>query len=471
MPACERTLRSDQPGLPASGNVLGNVDRQLTRAIKSLSEHDPEFWTFRVGTPRDDAHGYYQYPAMMVPQMQRELLRIVLREQPGIRRLLDPFVGSGTVVSEAMYAGLDALGQDVNPLAILVCKAKSGPFDPERLRERTEKVVQAAREDASDESEGDFPNLRKWFRPGAIVELSRIRRAIRREPELWIRQFLWVAVAETVRQTSNSRTSTYKLHVRPADEIERLPSSLATFARALERNLERYVTFGSTLGESGRLDRGRYRGIVNIALRDSRLPIAEQYDLMVTSPPYGDNASTVPYGQSSYLPLQWIDLRDIADSADQDCLRSTYEIDSRSLGGKMPRGDVMTMAQELSERCPELLKVLERLRHLPRDRMARVYFFVRDLDHCVEQIVRALRPNAYLLWTIANRRIGGSPVPLDTLLSEMMTAHGVDLVTKVERRIPSKRMATRNSITATMRAEFMLVGRKRDGKGVGPSMS
>jgi hypothetical protein len=47
-----------------------------------------------------------------------------------------------------------------------------------------------------------------------------------------------------------------------------------------------------------------------------------------------------------------------------------------------------------------------------------------------------------------------------------MTAHGVDLVTKVERRIPSKRMATRNAIAATMRTESTLVGRKRADKRV-----
>ena len=69
---------------------------------------------------------------------------------------------------------------------------------------------------------------------------------------------------------------------------------------------------------------------------DARSPAARNgslYDVVVTSPPYGNNATTVPYGQYSYLPLQWIDLADIGDDVNAEFLRTTHEIDRRSLGG------------------------------------------------------------------------------------------------------------------------------------------
>lgn len=439
---------------------LRAVDERLCRAIADLSSDDPDFWTFATEARRDDLHGLYQYPAMMVPRMQRALLAAVLGEQPDVRSLLDPFVGAGTVLSEAMYAGLDVRAQDVNPLAVLVCRAKAGPFHPRRLRAAATRTLKAARADGSHEPAAEFPNLGKWFTPTAIVELSRLRRAIRAEPDLWVRRFLWVVLAETVRRTSCSRTSTYKLHIRPKSELVDLPSPLAVFDSVLDRNLERHADFTLALDGAGVLDSGAYQGRLECRLADARRPIDGGFDVVVTSPPYGDNTSTVPYGQSSYLPLQWIDVNDIDPKLDSSYLRSTYEIDTRSLGGVRPRGPIAVLSEELCARSPSLSTVLAQLRDMPRDRSARVYFFARDLDACLGPIAHALRPNGYMLWTVGNRRVGGVQIQLGQIIAELLVTHGVTAVTRVRRRIPSKRMATRNSFAATMRSEEILVFRK-----------
>ena len=109
------------------------------------------------------------------------------------------------------------------------------------------------------------------------------------------------------------------------------------------------------------------------------------HDLVVTSPPYGDNPSTVPYGQYSYLPLQWIDLEDIDTNAHADCLRTTYEIDRRSLGGS--RKNALTAIGPLLETSPSLKNTLDRLTDLPTDRRSRVAAFVRDLDASLSAVV------------------------------------------------------------------------------------
>jgi hypothetical protein len=62
---------------------------------------------------------------MMVPSMQRALLTAVLGLQPTIRSLIDPFAGSGTVIVEGTAEGLDVTGHDINPLAVLLCRAKT----------------------------------------------------------------------------------------------------------------------------------------------------------------------------------------------------------------------------------------------------------------------------------------------------------------------------------------------------------
>lgn len=58
----------------------------------------------------------------------------------------------------------------------------------------------------------------------------------------------------------------------------------------------------------------RYRGgcSVEVLAKDTRdFDLNVKFDLMITSPPYGDSRTTVAYGQFSRLSLQWLDLENI----------------------------------------------------------------------------------------------------------------------------------------------------------------
>ena len=135
-----------------------------------------------------------------------------------IETVFDPFAGAGTVLTESMLLGRNFMAHDANPLAVLLCKTKSGPFRHSHLADAAALLKSRILSDTSGVVEVDFYNRDKWFSPAVSVQLSRIRRAIRKECDLWCRRFFWVALAETVRLTSNSRTSTFKLHIRSAEE-------------------------------------------------------------------------------------------------------------------------------------------------------------------------------------------------------------------------------------------------------------
>src|SRR5690554_4260417 len=66
----------------------------------------------------------HTYPAKAVPEMVVSLLNI-LKEEYSISKVLDPFLGSGTVAIESKYLGLDFFGSDLNPLSILLAKTKA----------------------------------------------------------------------------------------------------------------------------------------------------------------------------------------------------------------------------------------------------------------------------------------------------------------------------------------------------------
>jgi site-specific DNA-methyltransferase (cytosine-N4-specific) len=180
----------------------------------------------------------------------------------------------------------------------------------------------------------------------------------------------------------------------------------------------------------------------------------------MTSPPYGDNKSTVPYGQSAYLPLHWIDLGDIDDETSSAVLKTTHEIDRMSLGGQRPRWPDVEKLHVLRKYSPSLDKLLRRLARTPHDRTTRVVGFVRDLAAALPKLLSAVRVNGYLVWTIGNRRVGGSEVPLADILSELLCQRSAILLGRCTRRIPQKRMAIRNSISGTIRTEHLLVFRR-----------
>lgn len=451
-----RTEGGDCAALP------GSTDDRIAAELQRLSDADDDYWTFRGRAARGKSQGLTQYPAMMVPAMQAVLIKVVAGIDGRVTRVFDPFAGSGTTLVECMRLGLDFEGQDINPLAVLFCRTKAGPFHVHKLAAVAEEVVELAGADRGRKVEAEFPGLEKWFCRTAITQLSRIRRTIRRVDHAWCRRVLWTALAETVRLTSNSRTSTFKLHVRSIDDLEsRKINPLQTFATVLSDITKRLQQEAAALREGERLTTsGFYRGDLRIRLWDSTRsrPDMGLHDLLVTSPPYGDNTSTVPYGQYSYLPLQWIDLEDIEETVHPRCLRTTHEIDTTSLGGS--RKNAIQEVAYLLEASPSLRETLNRLEQLPTDRRCRVAAFCRDLDSSLHSAVATLRSGAYMIWTIGNRQVGGAPIPTDAILEELLLAKGVSPVTRVERKIPSKRMATRNSIASTMRGEAILVFRK-----------
>ena len=218
----------------------------LNLKLEQLSLADPDYWSFRGNAKRDHGHGLMQYPAMMVPQMVRALMREICEAEPGIERVGDPFVGSGTVLTETTLRGLDFCGRDINPLAILLCRVKAGPVYPEALTERADELVARVRADRLTAIEAKFEGIDKWFVPPAQQALLRIRRAIRQESALSARRFFWVAMAETVRLCSNSRTSTFKLHIRTAENIAaRGVHSQSIFDKVLRDNLKRFASLGA----------------------------------------------------------------------------------------------------------------------------------------------------------------------------------------------------------------------------------
>lgn len=401
----------------------------------------------------------------MVPQMQGELIDIVVSARPDIKRVCDPFVGSGTILTESMSRGLDFVGCDINPLAILTCLAKIGPYDSSTLIERVERLFVRITSDRDRSYAVTFPGQAKWFSGSTNLRLSKIRRAIESESNVWVRRVFWVTLAETIRRASNSRTSTFKLHVRSKAELaEPSVDPVATFKALLDDATRRLSEQEKIFTQKQVLTpTGHYIGEVDLILEDVSLlennhrGREKQFDLLITSPPYGDNASTVPYGQFSYLPSQWIPLSELGLGSDNDVCSSTHGIDSVSLGGSnvagIERGYAVCEISHSFQKCfTEILAIRE-------DHAKKLGSFGFDLFVSIKAIANLVRLGGVLVWTLGNRRISGKEIPLAAIVEEMLRNTGAVTILSFKRKIPSKRMAVRNNISGTMRTETVLIMR------------
>lgn len=443
------------------------IDIAICREIDNLTRDDNQIWSSPDHDRREYVHSFFQYPAMMVPVVQKKIIEILISSKPSINTVLDPYMGSGTSLVACMENGLDCYGQDINPLAVLVSQTRTGPFLFRAIRRKKEELFSLIESDKSVRIEAKFHGLNKWFKDDVIQELSKIVRAIRQEENRFIRKFYWVILAETVRLTSNDRTSTFKLHSRPLEEIEeRDISPIEYFKKHFKNCLEDIELYADLLNDSEMLSKGRYVRDVVLSLADSKEIIhapeeaKECFDLLVTSPPYGDNKTTVTYGQHSYLPLQWIDLEDIDEKATEDFLETTSEIDSRGLGGRTQKL-TETELNELFNASPTFRETYLEVASLDdRARLNKVVSFFRDIYLSIKNIHKSLRVNSYQVWTIGNRNVGGVEIPNNAIMSEFIVNQGSIQVKSISREILNKRMAKRNNAGELMTFEDILIFRK-----------
>jgi DNA modification methylase len=314
-----------------------NADNALIQNIDAYSLQDASYWSFKGRSKRNHCHGLIQYPAMMVPEMQGELIDAIQSVDKEITTVFDPFVGSGTTMGESMMRGLDFVGHDINPLAILACEVKSGPLYVKKLNEKINDLLSVIEQHKASEVAVNFKGIDKWFIKEIQLELSSIYLAIKAEPSKWARKVFWLALSNTVRSTCNSRNSTYKLHIKSEEQIEKIGSAKKLFKKNLLKSLNNIKEHKKMLDEKGYLKRSKGVSQVTIKNVDAKLRKKSElkYDLLISSPPYGDNSTTVTYGQFSYLPLQWIDLADINEKIDPSILSYQNAIDSSSLGGSL----------------------------------------------------------------------------------------------------------------------------------------
>ena len=171
-----------------------------------------------------------------------------------------------------------------------------------------------------------------------------------------------------------------------------------------------------------------------------------KYDVVLTSPPYGDSRTTVAYGQFSTLSSEWIGFPE------------SRKIDSKLMGGKR----VKSLYNK-----GVLSSAIKKIEQRDSKRALEVSSFYIDLEQSIKEVSQAITSKGFSIYVVGNRTVKNINLATDQFIAEQFEKNGFRHILTYERAISSKVMPSQNSPTNiagkkvnTMHKEYIIVCQK-----------
>jgi hypothetical protein len=354
-------------------------------------------------------------------------------------KVIDPMCGSGTVLRVAVEHGLDCLGVDIDPLAVLMSRVWTTPVPAFRLLHDARVLVRIAKDLAaveverpSDPKTQDF--IAYWFADRQAEEIARLATILRCLS--WsTRDALAVALSRIIvskeMMASLARDTSHSRPHRVADENNfDVYSGFIKASRLVARRLN-----PDLIRATAAVDHGDARTLE--AVPD------DAFDLALTSPPY---LNAIDYLRGHRLSLVWLGY-DVA---------SIREIRSASVGTERmlsTRGNDWPIDQYILEQ--EGSTITDRHRGWVRR-------YAADMRRVLTQLKRVVRPRGDVVLVVGNSFIRGSTIDNAAMIEALAAEVGLAPNRRTTREIPARRRYLpppgdgENSLDARMRTEVVL---------------
>lgn len=398
-------------------------------------------WTLKGVNTTRLTHGIHDYPARMIPQIPDRLLEHWTDTDviaPG-DTVYDPFCGSGTTIAEARLHGYHAVGTDINPFACLLARAKATPVDPDTIITAVNDIFDDwhvhRRFIRDNHSPGSPPEptavKADWFPEPQVYELDSMARRLSEGRSDWncdIVRFLRICLASIVRDISYQQSGEFKRQrIAEDDRSSHDPDVWALFCEAVHENISRMRGYYEDSPDAGSVD---------VRRADCRSPDtldANSTAAVITSPPYGDHATTVAYGQYSRSPAL------AATPLGVDVMR---DVDPEGLGGT--RSNAFSDVTDVTAFSPSLQETLCELEAVEGRHDDALAFFA-DYFEAIYQLARIVKPDQPAALVVGNRTMSRIPIPLHLITEEFLSAVGFDLRATEPRSIPTKTLPWENA--------------------------
>lgn len=273
------------------GEILVDGDRSFANELGRILEDSKHDTADRL------THGFHTWAARMHPAIARGVISLT-----GATRVLDPFMGSGTVLLEAMLAGAKSYGVDLNPIAKPLASVKTRVTSP-REREAFLAAAEGVLERSFERIEARVPieaklerHHRGLYGTHTLKELAGLLEEIRVVEHPDDRRALAMIFSAIVVKFSNKMGDT-----SDREERKRIRKGLPTefFGKKAVELSDRWAELAREVPRESHTPLFQEGDARNVKTYVGR----RRFELVLTSPPYG---GTYDYADQHALRLDWL---------------------------------------------------------------------------------------------------------------------------------------------------------------------
>ena len=394
-------------------------------------------------------HPIHPFPARMAPGIALD----ALDPDKGELRVLDPMVGSGTVLAVARANGHKAIGTDLDPLAVLLASVWTTSIDREKARAKAKQVLARARElfaglslrsaypAKCDEETKRF--IRYWFDAYARKQLTSLSVAISRVRDKKTRDVLWCAFSRLIITKSAGASLAMDLaHSRPHRGHSYAPvKPFNRFLKAVELVTANCPSITEAAGPVTKVTRGDAR---DLDLVDGSI------DLVLTSPPY---LNAIDYMRCSKFTLVWMG-------------HTTSAL--REIRGGAIGSEVACSEASKAKTVKSIIRSLRLTPKLSSRDQGMLSHYVWDMYETLGETARVLKARGFAIYVVGDSTIRGTFIRNSTIVSAAAESHGLKLVSRRSRALPEnrrylpppRRKGGSAALNARMRREVVLTFKK-----------
>ncbi len=354
------------------------------------------------------AHSIHRWYGKFMPSTPRWAIKEFTEPNEVI---FDPFCGSGTVCLEAMLAGRQVIGNDIDPLACLISRVKTTPIDPQ-LVEKAFHWIQK-NYDSLTPLIPDFPRCDYWFTMACQTALGQILAAISQIEPPQVKDFLLVSFSSIVRKSSFADLkfiiTARSKHRQPVAENLTASDIWNFFSNAVKRNISRMKEIWTI--------RNAPSSVIHQGDAREYLP-SRGIDLIVTNPPY---IGSVDYVRAMRLPRYWLKLSS-----------NDLELRYSEIGLRMPQ---KSLDESLITQYSSLSTALSEMRQNYNNKSSKsnqkvsisektLLSFIGDMERCFNNLDKPLKSNGVVVIRIGDNHLGRSKVKLGDFICELIQKIG-----------------------------------------------
>ncbi len=379
-------------------------------------------WSFSDKTIKHTAyitHGYYTYPAKFIPQLAAKIITEHSKEKDIV---IDPFMGSGTTIIEAIVNNRVGIGTDINEIAVLLAKVKSTPIEYNLLINEYTNLMFILEHKLNGNFQSELQNAQNhiilperidyWFKQHIKKKLIIILHNILKIKNIDVRDFFLISFAQILKSCSIWMQKS----VKPTRDLNKKEiDPLYKFDWQSKKMMKKHKDFNEILSPLVKKNIDTYRIVKNNDARN--LPCENgKAALIVTSPPY---VTSYEYADLHQLPSLWFGFLEELSSFRKKFIGSSFRERNRI---------------ELKSKIAK--KIVSELGNNKKGREVENYF--ADMLESFKEMKRILRKNGKVAIVIGNTKLKGVDILNAEVFKEQFENIGFKTYDIIQREIPSK---------------------------------